>query len=58
MRTVDEVEDMILNDLGPRDLVKAKQVSKDWAQAVRRYIGQMKARSIYLSTWAKRDEYC
>ena len=41
MKNIPHVEDIILNDLGPRDLVKAKQVSKGWAYAVRRYVGQL-----------------
>jgi len=41
MRNIPELEDIILTNLGPRDLVNAKQVSKGWAGAVRRYVGQL-----------------
>ena len=40
-RNVPNVEDHILDLLGPRDLVAAKGVNRDWAQAVRSCIGTL-----------------
>ena len=40
-RNLPHVEDQILERLGPRDLVAAKQASKGWATAVQRYIEQL-----------------
>ena len=38
------VEDRILGNLSPRDLVNTKRVSRDWAMSVQRYIQQMGAK--------------
>ena len=40
---VTAAEDHILDNLGPRDLVSAKQVCKRWSAAVRRYIRHLDA---------------
>ena len=40
-RDLPNVEKHIFDMLGPRELVKAKQVCKSWAKAVRRYIGHV-----------------
>ena len=40
-RDLPDVEKKILDMVGPRDLVRAKQVCKGWAAAVRRYIKNM-----------------
>ena len=37
------MERLIFDCLGPRDLVKAKQVCKHWAISVKRYISQLDA---------------
>ena len=42
-RELPQVEKHILDMLGPRELVLAKQVCKDWAMVVRRYLGHMDA---------------
>ena len=42
-RDLPEVERKILDSLGPRDLVNAKQVCRHWATSVRRYIQQLDA---------------
>ena len=42
-RDLPEVERQILDSLGPRDLVNAKQVCRHWATSVRRYIQQLDA---------------
>ena len=42
-RDLPQVERLIFNLLCPRDLVNAKQVCKDWAISVRRYLGQLDA---------------
>ena len=42
-RDLPQVETYILDFLGPRDLVNAKQVSSHWAVSVRRYILQLDA---------------
>ena len=40
-RTFPKVECLIFDQLGPRDLVRSKQVCKGWAMAVRRCFGQL-----------------
>ena len=45
-RDLPHVEKHILDMLGPRELVKAKQVCKRWATAVRRYVGHADATRI------------
>ena len=40
-KSIPQVDDIILHNLGPRDLVNAKGVCRDWAMSVRRYIGRM-----------------
>ena len=42
-RDLPQVERLIFDCLGPRDLVKAKRVCRNWAVSVRRYIGQLDA---------------
>ena len=44
-RNLPEMEDRILDELGPRDLVSAKQVCRDWCTVVRRYVGQQQGAS-------------
>ena len=41
-RDIPEVEKNILSYLGPRDLVRAKQVSKEWRSGVKRYLNHLK----------------
>ena len=43
-KNIPNVEDRILGNLSPRDLVNTKRVCRDWAMSVRRYIQQMGAR--------------
>ena len=43
-KNLPNVEDCILGNLSPRDLVNTKRVSRDWAMSVRRYIQQMGAK--------------
>ena len=38
-RDLPQVEERILDMLGPKDLISAKQVCKDWAETVRRFTG-------------------
>ena len=41
-RDLPVVEDKILSHMGPRDLVNAKLVSKEWYQGVRRYLNHLR----------------
>ena len=45
-RNLPEMEDRILDELGPRDLVSAKQVCRDWCIVVRRYVRQQGASKV------------
>ena len=41
-RDIPLVDNMILSQLGPRDLVRAKRVSKAWHMATKRYLKYLK----------------